>query len=88
MRINGDYILREIVGETILIPVGNTALEYNGMMILNDTGSFIWKALNNGDPEETILSGLIDTYEVTPKEAAADLKEFLNTLTEAGILDR
>ena len=88
MKIKGEFILREIVGETILVPVGNTALEYNGMIIINDTGAFIWKALEEGLKKEEILTGLTDRYEVTMEEAAADLDEFLDMLEQAGILQR
>ena len=88
MKIKGEFILREIVGETILVPVGATALEYNGMIIINDTGAYIWKALEQNTPKEEILSGLTDTYDVSEEEAKADLDEFLDTLEKAGILER
>ena len=88
MKIKGEFILREIVGETILVPVGATALEYNGMIIINDTGANIWKALEQNRTKEEILYGLTETYEVSEEEAKADLDEFLDTLEKAGILER
>ena len=88
MKIKGEFILREIVGETILVPVGATALEYNGMIIINDTGAYIWKALEQNRTKEEILDRLVDTYEVSEEEAKADLEEFLDTLEKAGILER
>lgn len=88
MKIKGEFILREIVGETILVPVGNTALEYNGMIVVNETGAFIWKALEKNMKKEDILSGMTETYEVTTEEAAADLEEFLNNMLQAGILEQ
>ena len=32
MKIKGEFVLRELVGETILVPVGRTALQLNGMI--------------------------------------------------------
>lgn len=86
MKINGEFLLREVVGETVLIPVGKTALEYNGMIIINQTGAFIWKALEEGLEETQILSRMTEIFEVAETEAAADLKEFLENLKTAGIL--
>lgn len=40
---NEDYILREIAGETILVPTGASADHFNGMMTLNETSRFLWE---------------------------------------------
>ena len=34
---NEDYIVREIAGETILVPTGASAEHFNGMLTLNET---------------------------------------------------
>lgn len=38
---NEDYILREIAGETILVPTGASADHFNGMLTLNETSRFL-----------------------------------------------
>ena len=40
---NEDYILREIAGETILVPTGASADHFNGMLTLNETSRFLWE---------------------------------------------
>ena len=37
------FILRKVAGENILVPVGNTALTFNGLVTLNESGAFLWK---------------------------------------------
>lgn len=87
MKINGEFLLREVVGETVLVPVGKTALEYNGMIIINETGAFIWKALEQELGEQEILKKMMETFDVEEAEAAADLREFLNNLKNAGFVE-
>ena len=40
---NEDYIVREIAGETILVPTGASAEHFNGMLTLNETSRFLWE---------------------------------------------
>ena len=87
MKIKGEYLLREVVGETILVPVGKTALEYNGMIIINETGALIWKALEQNLTEQEILEKMMDAFEVEIDEASADLQEFLTYLKNVGLIE-
>ena len=55
MKIKGEFILREIAGDTILVPVGQTALQFNGMITLEPVGSLIWKDIEAGKTQKEIL---------------------------------
>ena len=86
MVIKKDLIRRDIAGDTILVPVGKTVYDSNGLFVLNELGAFIWDILPQVETEEEILSAILKEYEVTPDEAAADLAEFLNKLREMEII--
>ena len=45
MKIKREFVLREIAGDILLVPVGKTALDLNGMLTLNEVGAEIWKML-------------------------------------------
>lgn len=86
MKINPDYITREIAGEMILIPVGAEAQALNGMVILNPTAIHIWECLNQNMDVQEILKSLMDKYDVEEDEARADLNEFIDRLKECRLL--
>ena len=86
MIIKKELIKREIAGDTILVPVGKTVYESNGLFALNELGAFIWDLLPKVESEEEILSAVLEEYEVTPETAAADISEFLAKLKDMGIL--
>lgn len=88
MKINGEFVLREIAGETILIPVGQTALTMNGMITLDPVAALIWKKLEAESDETTILQAILDTFEVDEKTASADLQDFLGQMINAGLLQK
>lgn len=87
MRASNDYILREIAGETILIPSGAAAQRFNGLVTLNELGSFIWKALAEPLTLDALTARITDVYEVDAAAARADAAEFLEKLREVGALE-
>ena len=86
MIIKKELIKREIAGDTILVPVGKTVLESNGLFMLNELAAFIWDLLPNADSEEDICKAVLEQYEVEEEDARKDVKEFLEKLRELGII--
>lgn len=86
IRLNGEYILRQIGEDYIIVPVGKAALNFNGMVTVNETGAFLWEHLVDGTDKDQLLQKFLDVYEVTQEEAERDINEFLEILYENKIL--
>lgn len=86
MKINKEFILREIAGEYILVPIGDTPLSFNGLITVNDVGVFIWNNIEKSSSEEELLNLILDEYEVDKASAKEDLDEFLGKLRESEII--
>ena len=86
MRANQELILREIAGEHILIPVGQTALKVHGMITLSESGLLLWNRLQEECTEEDLVNALLAEYQVDRETAAADVKAFVQQMREVGIL--
>lgn len=87
MKVLLDFVLREVAGETLLIPAGRTALNLNGMLTLNELGAEIWRMLPEAKNEEEIISKILEEYEAQPEEVRRDVAEFLGKLRELGIIE-
>ncbi len=86
MKINKELVKREIAGDTILVPVGKTVYDSNGLFILNELGGFLWDRLADAENEEALLAAVLTEYEVTEAVARADIHDFLDKLREMEIL--
>ena len=51
-RANPDFLLREVAGEAVLIPIGEAGVFENSVISLNDTCSFLWKLFQEPRTEE------------------------------------
>ena len=87
MRINKDFVLREIAGDYVIIPIGSTVLEFNGLITVNEVGSVLWKMLQDeGATFEQLVQGVLAEYDVEDAVVREDVQEFLDKLIESGIL--
>ena len=87
MRLKKELIRREIAGDVLLVPVGGTVLENNGLFALNELGAFLWDRLETAADEETLVQAVLAEYEVDETTARTDTAEFLQKLREMDILE-
>lgn len=88
MKILKRLIKRNIAGDIILVPVGDASLEIKGLIItLNETGEFLWDALEKAENESALAAMLAAEYDVNTATAEADTKVFLQKLKELGIIE-
>lgn len=87
MKIKNDFIVKEISGSTVVIPVGNRVADFNGMLKLNETGVFLFNLLKNDTTIEALVQSLVNEYEVTKEKANEDVITFVNKLKEADIIE-
>lgn len=87
MKIKKELVKREIAGDTVLVPVGKTVYESNGLFILNEVAAFVWDRLEAAASDAQLLAALLEAYEVPAETARADIREFLEKLREMGILE-
>ncbi len=86
MEIKKQVILRSVAGEHMLIPVGETVFEYNGIFMLTESGKFLWENIEKGADEEELKDLLMKEYEIDSDTASNDVKEFLEMLKAFGII--
>ena len=86
MKIEKEFVLREIAGDYIIIPTGKTVLEFNGLITVNEVGVSLWKMLQQDVTQEDLVKGILDEYDVEESVAREDIQEFLDILVKGGIL--
>ena len=86
MKIKDGYMLSNVAGKYIVVPLGSEALDFNGIITTNETGAFLWKCLENDISEKDLLTALLKEYDIDEKMAAEDLSDLINKLKEAELL--
>ena len=81
-----DFIKRKIGTQYVIVAVGAATKRFNGMISVNETGSFIWDQLASDLTLAELVTRMTDTYEIDAATAEAHAKKFLDTLREVGAL--
>lgn len=87
MKLNENYVLQQVAGSWVVVPLGQAALDFNGMLTLNETGVMLWKALAAGADLEAMAQALIAEYDVSVELARKDAAAFLEKLKSVGCLE-
>lgn len=87
MKIVKEFILRDIAGECVLVPTGETTQEFNGLITLSDTARFIWEHLEKVDSTKEMVDLILEEYEIDEQTALRDTVQFVSQLVQAGFIE-
>lgn len=87
MKIKENFVLRQVAGAWVVLPLGSATLDFNGMLSLNESGLLLWRLLEVGKDADDMLDALLQAYDVDRETAKADVEEFLNKLIQAGCVE-
>ncbi len=88
MKIKSDFILRDVAGTYVVVPVGKRADEFNGMVHLNETGAFFWKLAEEGCTRDDMINTGLKTYDVNKDILERDVDKFIQTLMENSLFEQ
>ena len=71
----------------MIIPTGRTVQSFDGLITVNEVGADLWNMLQSEVTFDDLLRGILTIYDVDEETAEEDIRQFLDTLRERGILD-
>lgn len=86
MKLKKDYVLRQMAGTWMVVPLAETEVDFSCMLKLNESATMLWKILEKGGDRQKLVDALLGEYDVTPVQAEADVDAFLNKLIQAGCM--
>ena len=81
------FLLRKIVDELILVPVGTNVSLFKGVVLLNHVSSFLWEKLQSPVSREDLLAMLLEEYDIDEQTASADLGSILEQFRQLDIIE-
>ena len=73
MKRSGDFLLRQVAGKYVLVPVGEAAVKFPGMITVNESGSYIWQLLESEQTMAALVDAITLRYEVDRAQAQLDV---------------
>ena len=86
MKINPNIIHRNVAGEDLLLPIGETALEHNGLFVLTPTGAELWDYLVEGKTIDEIVDIMSEEYDEDPAVIREDALALIKKLADLNLV--
>lgn len=87
MKIKDGYILRKVNNEWVVVTVGQAAINFSGLIRLNETGAFLFNLLLNETNVSSLVEELTKEFEINKEVALRDVNKFIETLRDKQILN-
>lgn len=84
MKLNPEYILRNIAGEQVIVPTGSASQKINGLITLNATASFLWECVGKGMSRQEMITKFLEEFDVDEATATQDVNGFSDMLLREG----
>jgi hypothetical protein len=76
-----EVLAAHLEGEAVLLH-----MESKDYFRLNDTAAWVWRGLERGLDRDALIASLLERYEVSAEEAAAQLDGLLADLSQRGLI--
>lgn len=87
MKLNPEYILQQMGSEAVLVPTGEAAARFHGVVKLNETAAFIVERLQYDTDAEAIVDAMAAEYEGAREQFARSVTYILAELRGVGAIE-
>ena len=87
MRLNDNYILRDIAGEKIIVKQGKHGVDMTRIISLNSTATVLWEEFRNKEfTAEDAAQFLVSRYGISVETATKDAGLWIGKLKDCGAI--
>lgn len=87
MKIRKGFVMRPTLGYTLVVPTGELAEIFSGMIKLNETSADIWRWIDEGLSREEVIARYQKTYGVDETAASSDYDTVVGNMRAAGVFE-
>lgn len=86
MKRKDNFVMQNVGGENLLVPLGAQVMDMNAIITLNTTSGYIWSLLEQDCSIDELAAAVAKRFEVEPARARTDIEKFLDEIADLGLL--
>ena len=87
MRVSDKFVLNQLAGNWILVPFGQHAVDFDGVVTLNETAKFLYENCKEEIDVKKLKIALIEEYSISEETAENAVDLWISEINEAGCID-
>ncbi|MBO7646102.1 MAG: PqqD family protein [Prevotella sp.] len=78
MKVKSGFKLNQVCGQTFLVPMGESNIDFSKLIALNESSLLLWKRMNEGDfTVDDLVNRLLEEYDVDEPTARKDVEALI-----------
>lgn len=87
MQVKSGFKLNEVCGQTFLVPMGESNIDFSKLVALNESSLLLWKRMSEGEfTTDDLVKTLLDEYEVDEATARKDVEAIVEQFKSEGVV--
>lgn len=87
MKMKDGFVVRNVVGEYMVMPVGENISKFEGTVVINELSAFVLEHMKEPISREDLLALILEEYEVEEETAKKDLEVLLDKFSAFGLIE-
>jgi len=87
LKIKEGFVLREVMGNNVIIAVGAASRDFRGMVQLNESAAKIWSYIGKGYSKEQIVDAMLEQYNAERELIETDVQKSIDMFLENGLIE-
>lgn len=87
MKIKDGFIMKDVAGSKVVLPLGERQAEIRGIITFNDVGAEVFNMLDGTNSVEEIIEKIVKDYEAPYDTVKSDVEKLIEKMRENGLVE-
>lgn len=87
MKIKDGFIMKDVAGSKVVLPLGERQTEIRGIITFNDIGAEVFNMLDGTNSVEEIIAKLVKDYDAPYETVKSDVEKLIDKMRENGLVE-
>lgn len=87
MKIKDGFIMKDVAGSKVVLPIGDRQAEIKGIITFNDIGAEVFNMLDGTNSPEEIAQKIAKKYDASYETVEADVNKLIEKMKVQGLIE-
>ena len=87
MQVKPGFKLNTVCGETFLVPMGESNIDFSKLIVLNESSLLLWNKMQQGEfTIDDLVATILDEYGIDEATARKDVEALISQFQKEGVI--
>ena len=87
MQVKPGFKLNQVCGQSFLVPMGESNIDFSKLIALNESSLLLWKRMQTGEfTIDDLVNELLNEYEVDDATTRKDVEAIIEQFKSEGVI--